>query len=384
MDRSSAKIPFHINSNAPESLYLQFKEQLKAHICSQKLPPGSRLPGIKTLARLAGVSVKTANSGLNELLRERVCVRHPKKGTFVAGGPSPAQQCRRKKVCMLYHRNPANVLNHDDVRVHLLQGIQTGCREHGVDLLFFSGDPVETIEIYRNNDRIEITGVLMLEASGFEEDIRVAQIYPQLRFIYFNDYAFSFEKTPRNVYGIFHDDFSGGYQAGIQMAALRPSSFTLIGVKLPIETYRKRAAGFRMALTENGYDPEVQLSEYWENGPIRTLNDLRGIGYQTAGRLLKAAAPLSAVFVLNDVIAEGVWERFREADRLESLLLFGYDNIFPEISRDRHFSTIDINFRKMGQCAVELITASTFIPKAVFLPPQMLCRINYLTKGIHV
>ncbi len=381
MEAELPSLQFTMEPGRPEPLYLQFKEQLKVHIRSRKLAAGTRLPDIKTLARMAGISVKTANSGLNELLRERVCVRRPKKGTFVAGVSQPSRR-QRKKICMLYHREPMTKLEHDDVRVQLHHGIQSGCRELGIDLLYLTGDPVESIDFYRANDRIEVTGMIMLEATGFEEDIRLAQIYPQLRFVYFNDYNSAFENTPRNVYGVFHDDFSGGYQAGSCLAAQRPGRLGLIALELDIETYSKRAAGFRMALTENGYDPEKDLVEQWERRRIRSIDDLRAAGRRMAGKMLSDGPCPDAVFVVNDVIAEGVNEVLRERGCQDRVILFGYDNIFPEISRKLHFSTISVDFPRMGRRAIELIAASTYIPKVVFLPPQMICRLNPVNPDI--
>ncbi len=372
---------FSIDPGKAEPLYIQFKEQLKIHIRSRKLPAGTRLPDIKTLALEAKVSVKTANSGLNELIRERICCRRPKKGTFVSGAAQPSRK-QRKKICMLYHRTPMTVLEHDYVRTLLLHGIQTGCRELGIDLLYLTGDPVETIDFYRANDRIEVTGVIMLEASGFEEDIRLAQIYPQLRFVYFNDYPNAFENSPRNVYGVFYDDFSGGYEAGSRLAALHPERFAVVGLELDIETYSKRAAGFRMALTDNGYDPAVDLVELWEKCDIRELDDLRRAGARMAREMLRSSPLPQAVFVVNDVIAQGVWEQLVEAGRADAVALFGHDNIFPEISRNHRFSTIAIDYPRMGQRAIELIAASTFIPKTIFLPPQVICRIKPATTDV--
>ena len=74
----------HLQPDSPTPYYLQLAEQLLNRICRYHLPPGTRLPDIKTLAAMLNVSIKTTNSAYNELLRDNVCIRRAQKGTFVA------------------------------------------------------------------------------------------------------------------------------------------------------------------------------------------------------------------------------------------------------------------------------------------------------------
>jgi len=375
---SDNPLSFHLDQNSGTPLYLQFKEQLLVHIRSRRLPPGARLPDIKTLAKLAGTSLKTVNTGLNELLRERVCIRSPKRGTFVAEEKSVLPPARRRRICLLYHKNPKALLVYDEVRQALLQGIQQGCQNHGIDLIFLTGSPIANIDFYNTQEQFEIVGVLFLEGLGSSEQMNIAEVFPNLRFVYFNDICDAFENSARNVYGIFHDDFSGGYGAGECLASRHPHTFACISVNLDTETYSRRRDGFRLALEENGYNLETALIDYASNTTTnrpRNTTELRQYGETAIREILAENPAIDAVFVVNDLIAEGVCNVLREKGLLDSVMLFGYDNIMPEISRSNHFSTVDVNFSRMGLRGIELIAASNYIPKAVFLPPHFICRL---------
>lgn len=58
-------------------------EHLKREILEQQLPPGSRLPKEKELAKALGVGQITLRSALARLETEKLVERFPGKGTFV-------------------------------------------------------------------------------------------------------------------------------------------------------------------------------------------------------------------------------------------------------------------------------------------------------------
>lgn len=376
-ERSDIQLKFHLDYDSAVPLYLQFKEQMLLHIRSGRLAPGSRLPDIKSLAVMAGTSLKTINSGLNELLRERVCVRRPKRGTFVAEA-NQVVSTKRKQIVLLYHKNSLSMLTYDDVRQMLLRGIQQGCRKLDIDLVYLTGDLLGNLELYCSQEQLEVIGVIILEGLNYSVlALNIADVYPNLRFIYFNDYCEEFINSSRNVYGVFHDDFSGGYAVGSCLASCHPAKLGAISIAMKIETYSRRLAGFRLALQENGYHLETDLIEREMPDQIHHgFQELKNFGEKAAREILDAEPEIGAIFTVNDLEAEGVWNVLKERGLLDKVILFGYDNLMPEISRDRHFSTVDIDFTRMGERGIELVASSNYIPKAVFQPPQLICRLK--------
>ena len=370
---------FLLDASASAPLYMQLKRSLLALVQNGRLAPGTRLPDIKTIAQMANTSVKTVNSALNELIRDRICVRHPKKGTFVGKSLAAMPGMIRKRVCLVHHRTPLHVLEFDNVRVEIIRGIQAGCQENGLDAIFIMGNHlVEDIGFYMSQDNLEILGVMLLEYRGFGKDVHVAEIYPQMRFFYFNEYSPAFELSPRNVYGIFSDDFSGGYAVGEKVAGL---GVTRIGLLYPLsfdnENYSRRIAGFKQALADHGCKLPDCLVECKSKlgGTVNNEELIRHVS-NLCREMLQAGPLPEAVFVVNDLVAEGAWTELVKMGFEDKVFLFGYDNLLPEISRIHNFSTVDVNFWKMGRRAIDLIVAASYIPKCVFLPPQLISRIN--------
>ena len=84
-----------IKEAAPVPVYKQIKEEIKNYLIENKVQEGTLLPDIKTIASIAGVSIKTVERALNELIKENICFRRPKKGTFVG----KINYTMKKKIC---------------------------------------------------------------------------------------------------------------------------------------------------------------------------------------------------------------------------------------------------------------------------------------------
>lgn len=103
-------LKINIQPDSPTSLYLQLKEQVKEYIIANKLTRGTLLPSIKIIALEAGVTLQTAERGMTELVREGICFRRPKKGTFVGN----VNQANRVTCVGIYHDQNLNNNNQLD------------------------------------------------------------------------------------------------------------------------------------------------------------------------------------------------------------------------------------------------------------------------------
>ena len=373
--KSNNNFDFNIQRANPTPVYLQFKEQLKANIRRKKLTPGTKLPGIEALAENADIGVKTAYKGLSELIKERVCFKRPKKGTFVAGGKE--NNIATKKICCIYHSGSIADIERNMVLAPIYRGMQESASKLGIDIFFLTGDPVDSLEFYLENDKIELTGVIMLEWDCYKEGIRLADIFPDIRFVYVNYHSEGFDDTPRNVYGVFNDDFSGAFQAGEYLIQAGHKKLAILSITLSEDNYRKRVDGFKLALEEAGYDLDSQLKVIKE--PLGNFNhtNLREVGYALAAEAFCGKAPThpTALFVVNDVLALGALDYLTEHNLRSKVELFGYDNIFQDFSKENNFSTVAIDFQKMGEKAINLIGGSgAYSSKYIQLNPQLLIR----------
>ena len=72
---------FVFDNNIP--IYIQLVEQLKKHIISGTLPPGSRLPSVRELAALTKVNPNTMQKALTNLEELKLIYTERTNGKFV-------------------------------------------------------------------------------------------------------------------------------------------------------------------------------------------------------------------------------------------------------------------------------------------------------------
>ncbi|MBX7250385.1 MAG: winged helix-turn-helix domain-containing protein, partial [Candidatus Promineofilum sp.] len=75
-----------VDSNNADAAYRQVYRQLRAAILSGELPPGSRLPATRALARASGIARVTVVEAYRQLEAEGFTESRVGAGTFVAAG----------------------------------------------------------------------------------------------------------------------------------------------------------------------------------------------------------------------------------------------------------------------------------------------------------
>lgn len=81
------RIPLYLSMDSPEPMYAQLEAQLRDFILAGVLPPGTRLPSIRALARDLPCSVITTRRVYADLEREGFILTRPGRGTVVAEIP---------------------------------------------------------------------------------------------------------------------------------------------------------------------------------------------------------------------------------------------------------------------------------------------------------
>jgi GntR family transcriptional regulator len=85
--KQEPRIPLYLSMDSPEPMYAQLESQLRDFILAGVLPPGTRLPSIRALARDLPCSVITTRRVYEDLEREGFILTRPGRGTVVAEIP---------------------------------------------------------------------------------------------------------------------------------------------------------------------------------------------------------------------------------------------------------------------------------------------------------
>ena len=365
------KMHFDINGNSPGMLWLQLKDQLKQHIESNNMPFGTRLPNVKELAERAGVSVKTSERALLELVDEGICFRRPKKGTFVGRAHESDISGNNRKVLGIHYGGRASSMENDLIQGAIYRGLTRKAANSEVDIFFVPGDPEKCIKQYGESKEFIFSGLVMLHHEDIAAGIELALKYPDTRFIYLNYYIKEFEYTPENIYGIFNDDFAGAYQMAEFMIKKGHCKINILSIHLANDNYRMRIEGFKAAFMDRHIpfnNDTVQLVAREKN------QSLQDVGRKLISDLLKTGTRPDSVICVNDLIAEGVFLYFKEVG-INDIEVSGYDNIVPHVTRDKNIPTVAIDFEGMGEKAVELITnIRRQYGKIIRITPQLIAR----------
>jgi DNA-binding transcriptional regulator YhcF (GntR family) len=83
-ERAQPRIPIHLSMDDPEPMYRQIESQLRDFILAGQLPPGTRLPSMRALARDLSCSVITTRRAYEDLEGEGFIFTRQGRGTVVA------------------------------------------------------------------------------------------------------------------------------------------------------------------------------------------------------------------------------------------------------------------------------------------------------------
>jgi len=181
------------------------------------------------------------------------------------------------------------------------------------------------------------------------------------------------EDTPDNVFAIYNDDFSGAYQISdffIQETGAK--KIAVLGIDTFDENYRNRIAGYTQALADNNISFNANLVKFrpeHEDGRHVEMAE------QMINELLDENDDLDAVICLHDKLAEGAYHYLENAKLGKKIQVSGFDNVFPEITQNLNLSTVAVDYKGMGEKAVDvLFQKKNYCPKITRLMPQLLIR----------
>ncbi|MCF6175939.1 MAG: GntR family transcriptional regulator [Victivallaceae bacterium] len=340
-----------------EPLYLQVKESLKQYIIEKNLVHGSRLPSISKIAASANIGLETAQKALNELVKEGICYSRPKRGTFV-GIPTVV---KKKDICLFYHYDKDEAIENHVSELRIFKGLRSRAHELNIDISLIVKEPEETIAFYLTRKEFNVTGVFIFSRTDLDEGKKLAIKFPNIRFVYLAYYLQGIETMPPNVYGVFDDDFAGGYQMTQYLIEQGHKNIIAFNIDIDYCGYRRRISGYEQAMKDNKLPLDPQMEITVDRSDDISLQDL---GRQTCAELLeqKCKHP-EAIFCVNDIFAAGVVEYLQEHDLDKEITVTGYDYVIPVYSRSHNFSTMAVNYDKFGPIGFDFLISKT--------PPQM-------------
>ena len=372
-----------VDPKLPEAIYYQIAESLEKWIRDAEIPPDSKLPGMKALSEMAGVSGMTVERALKKLIDDGVCYRRPKRGTFVGDWDNSMRKLRR--VCGILHCDDEleelGILESDQVAGPVYRGIKKEAFENGMEVIFLSE---ESLPFYLNNSEFEFNRVVMLGYRKLEPAASLARNFPGVPFVFVNYRPKNFETMPKNVYGVFSDDFAGGFEAGEELLRRGHRDLAVITVSITDSNYDRRVDGIRNALLVNGTSWKDDFLHTDEALFDPSIKDQLGMAHGLTEIILRERPEVSAIFCVNDIIASGVVDQLRLMG-VQRVEVVGYDNAYPFLSIDRGFSTLRIDYERIGRRSIEVLTKRDIkYPKELRLPPVFLkrfCSDSYICES---
>lgn len=97
LEPKATNIPIRISMDDPEPMYRQIESQLRDFILSGQLPPGTKLPSVRALAKDLACSVITTRRAYQDLEGEGFIRTRQGMGTVVAEIPEDRMSAHRRE-----------------------------------------------------------------------------------------------------------------------------------------------------------------------------------------------------------------------------------------------------------------------------------------------
>ncbi len=368
------QLEFQLDSRSAQPVYLQLKSELLRLIRENDMQAGNMLPPVQELAGAAGVSVRTMDHALKELIRGGYCFRRPKKGTFIGSAPR-RRSSKEKQIAILYVPGfGLEYFNTDQADRGLYAGMRREAAGRGVDLLLVNND----LEYYLESVTSEVRGVLLLESEPLEEVMALSERFPAIRFVYVNYFMPGFESTNANVYGVFNDDFGGAFQIAGYFFRRGCRNVRIPSFELDNLNYMQRLKGFQFAADQ--YNVNLERAYLPLPPPTGGMEEMIAAGAALAEAQLRQDPAIDLFLCTSDLLGHGVYRYLEGAGLPGRVRVAGYDGyrvygVLPE------FSTMQIDFLEIGAQALAVAISRRPVPKQIKIFPNFINQETESTKG---
>jgi DNA-binding LacI/PurR family transcriptional regulator len=360
-------------------LYQRLEATLRAKIRAGVLPPGSRLPGRRALAREYGVALPTIERAISVLVADGALWVDDRRGTFVADrGSSPARTEEPARVCACGERSavpafPASLpapltlgvittlTGEDDLFITtVLSALERSFLREGGSLRCADRHPANRpptpmAQVVAEMREAGASALALVDDGGVDDESVAALEASGLPFV-----VVSGEEIRRPVPAVCPDNYCGAYQAaghlldGGHREMLFLAPFTAPWVEA-------RIAGARDAIRHAGLPPESLRVRPAERRPLEFAARMSccDAWTESACRAARAAfcegAIPTGVIAANDRAAFGVYRAAAEVDMTvgEDFALVAFDD-HPK-ARFLGLTTLRPPLEAMGQEAGRML-----------------------------
>ena len=350
-------IKFDISENSEKAVYIQLKDSIKKAIISGKYPPLSKLPPVSKISAASGVSLRTADIALQELINEGVCFRRPKKGTFV----SDIQKYRKQQICGII-ASTSPVAN--PLRALLYCGVMESAARNSIPAFMIpvpdtekSETPADVIRRFDDGMDFDMKGVFVITQFYNNEAIEIARQFPQKRFFFLNYQGEWLKNLPENAAAVVNDDFAGAYylaQYVFTEYKIRNAAILSVPLTNGDLTYIERISGFKKAAKEANIKINTGIKI---NKHANSFSGQINSAYEAVKLFLANGGETDFIFCVNDLFAQGAKNAIEECGLKGKIHVSGYDCIHELPNYD--IPSVKVAYTEMGKIALQKMLADS-------------------------
>lgn len=360
---------FSIKKNSDKSIYIQLKGAIKEAVISGKYPPLSKLPPVSQIAAEAGVSIRTADIALKELINEGICFRRPKKGTFVSEIPPGVCQKTFGIITSISAMSSS-------VNSLLYCGVMEATIKRNIPVFTIpvpftqnSSAPADVINMFDHGINFDMQGVFIASQCYNREVLETARLFPSKRFFYLNYQGDWLHNMPENTAAVVNDDFMGAYNLAQRVFAeykVKNAAVLSIPLQHGDMTYEERTNGIKAAALKNNI-PVV--SEIIARSRFSHYSGQVNAAYEAMKEFFSKGGKTDFVFCTNDLLASGVKNAIEENNMQDKIHVSGYDCFY-----DQYISgipSVKVAYTEMGKVALEqMLSPDMPSPGVIKLLPE--------------
>ena len=356
----------------------KFKNDIISQINSGELSPGEAILSERKLAEEYGIGYMTVRRAVDDLVKEGLLYREPRKGTFVNRKPS-SRSVNNSKMIALIISDLRNQFSNN-----VLEGVEKKAREHGFQLLVCNSELDVTLEASHLKNVVDagVSGIILSPCfppinSDVVEEVKRKNIPLVMIDKYFDNVKTSVVTC---------DNFDAAYRAVKYLISLghrKIGHITSHASLRNISSIRNRFDGYCKALNEAGLELNTQYIQELDEVSVHTEMskiNLNYLGYGPMKNLLSLPDRPSAVFLLFDSLAVGAYRALKEVGLTvpDDMSLMGFDNTDYSSCMDVPLTTMAQPVKEIGSSAaailVDRINGSLTTERVLNLKTQMITR----------
>ncbi len=315
--------------------------------------PGEMIPGEAELINSLNVSRYSVLKELTSLVAEGVVERRQGCGTFMS-----------KRGSSINSHNIAFIANEFEahMNIEIMRGVDDYLRDTDFNLVLLNSNFNKECEVL-NLGKVRggrfggVLAILDPDAESLKEASSI--IDDGIPFVQIDR---SYNEINAPIIESSHQ--AGAYKAVAHLIAMGHTNIAHITFVDPeyssLSSVKQRYLGYKQALEDHGIEfKEDYVKQINILGPGRKLPDCMKdlLGYESMHKLLSMKETPTAVFLLNDSIAKGVYKAINNhgLEVGKDVSVIGFDNDISAQYLNPPLTTVEQAFRKIGNQAMQLL-----------------------------